>query len=85
MVGSAQRNWPPYLAENPVDAGHASEHASGTSIVVELDCEHDEVALGPGLECFWFPDAPHFFLLEWPKCESVAPRPPPGLSEPGGN
>ena len=36
-VGSAQNNWPPYLAENPVDAGHASEHASGTSLVVELD------------------------------------------------
>ena len=92
MVGSAQKNWPPYLAaaeaaatEIPADAGDASELPGESSLVVELNCKHEEVALGPGLECFWFPDATHFFLLEWPKCEGDAPRPPPGFSEPGGN
>ena len=81
-VGSAQRNWPPLLAENPVNAGNASVRTSGSSIVVELDREKEEVALGPERDCFWFPDTPFCFLLKWPECESDAIRPPPGLSEP---
>ena len=87
MVGSAQKNWPPYLAaaeaaatEIPADAGDASELPSGSSLVVELNCKHEEVALGPGLECFWFPDTTYFFRVDWSTSEDGAPRPPPGLT-----
>ena len=87
MVGSAQKNWPPYLAEaeatateNPADAGDASELLSESSLVVELNRKHEEVALGPGLECFWFPDTTYFFRVDWSISEDSAPRPPPSLT-----
>ena len=82
MVGPAQKHWPPYLAENLADTGQMSVRADGTTVVVKLDHKDDEIALGDGHECFWFPDTPHFFLLEWPKVAGDAPRPPPGLSDP---
>ena len=87
MVGSAQKNWPPYLAEaeatateNPADAGDVSDLPGESSLVVELNKKHEEVALGPGLECFWFPNTTYFFRVDWSRNEDGAPRSPPGLT-----
>ena len=48
--------------------------------MVELNRKHEEVALGPGLECFWFPDTTYFFRVDWSTSEDSVPRPPPGLT-----
>jgi len=81
-VGSAQKNWPPSLAENPVSAGDKSGRTSGSSVVVELNHEQEEVALGSVTNCFWFPDTPFCFLLNWPEHEGDPIHPPPGLPRP---
>ena len=87
MVGSAQKNWPPYLAEGepsateiPADTGDMSDLPGDSSLVVELNKKHEEVALGPGLECFWFPNTTYFFRVDWSSNEDGAPRSPPGLT-----
>ena len=85
MVGPAQLHWPPYLAENPAGAGRVSAQADGTTVVVALHCKDDEISLVEGRQCFWFPDTPHFFLLEWPKASSQVSCPPLGLSGPQGD
>ena len=87
MVGSARKNWPPYLAEgepsaeeNPAGTGEVSDHPGECHLVAVLNKGHEEVALGPGLECFWFPDATYFFLVKWSSTAGGTPNSPPGLT-----
>ena len=87
MVGSARKNWPPYLAdgepsaeENPAGTGEVSDHPGECQLVAVLNKGHEEVALGPGLECFWFPDATYFFLVKWSSTAGGTHNSPPGLT-----
>ena len=87
MVGSAQKNWPPHLAEGEPSAkektagtGDVLDSPGDSSLVIELNKSHEEVALVPGLECFWFPNATCFFRVDWSGKEDSTPNSPPGLT-----